>query len=409
MESVLERFLRYVKYDTRSLEYQNQIPSTTGQLVLAKLLVDELKSLGVENATIDTLGFVIGTYPSNCHVPVPSVAFFSHLDTSPEFNGTNVSPQLVKSYDGGDIILNEGWDITLSPKMFPELLDYIGQDIVTTDGTSLLGADAKAGIAEIMTLIAILRKSPEIKHGDIHIVFTPDEELAISGIYHFSNSDFSTDFAYIIDGNGIGELSFENFNASVAKVSFTGKSIHPGQANKKMINAIHVMNDFINLLPSHERPEHTHDYEGFYFLESVKADVEEAVLSLDIRDFRQDGLEDKKKYLYGIAGLLNKKYQFNVVEVQVQDSYKNIGESIGIQHESVQLAMKAMKNIGLKPKVVPHRGGHDGTALYEKGIIAPNLFVGVHNEHGKYEFIPVQSMEKSVSTLLEITSLLAKK
>lgn len=408
MSKVVERFLNYVKYDTKSDEESNTVPTTKGQLELAKVIAEELKAIGLSNVILDDNGYVYATLPANVEKNIPTIGFIAHMDTSPDMSGTNVNLQLVDNYDGKDIILNQEKNIILSPKDFPELQDYIGQTLITTDGTTLLGADDKAGIAEIITAMEYLLAHPEIEHGTIKVGFTPDEEVG-RGANHFDVEGFAADFAYTLDGGPTGELEYENFNAAGAKVFIKGRNVHPGTAKNKMINSILIANEYIGLIPEHQTPADTDGYEGFYHLNNMNGEVEQTVLHYIIRDFDKATFEERKHKMLEIASVLNQKYGENTVTVALKDQYFNMKEKIEPVKHIVDTAFQAMEEVGVKPLVKPIRGGTDGARLSYMGLPTPNIFTGGHNYHGKYEYIPTQSMEKAVEVILKIVELYTKK
>lgn len=401
MSKVLERFLNYVKFDTKSYEESSTVPSTKGQLVLAKELGKELKEIGLTDVSVDENGYVMGTLLSNVNKKVPVIGFAAHMDTSPDMSGTNVKPKFVENYDGGDIKLND--EVVLSPKDFPELKNYIGETLITTDGTTLLGADDKAGIAEIITAVEYLAKHPEISHGTIKVGFTPDEEIG-RGPDHFDVKKFGADLAYTLDGGAVGELEYENFNAAGAKVTIYGRNVHPGSAKNKMVNSMLIANEFIAALPEKETPQNTEGYEGFYHLNSINGDVEKTVLSYIIRDFYKESFESRKQAMVSIGEKLNEKYPGRV-KVEVRDQYYNMKEKIEPVMYVVENAKKAMDMAGVKPVVSPIRGGTDGARFSFMGLPTPNIFAGGLNFHGKYEYVPVSSMEKAVEVILKIAEL----
>ncbi len=401
METVVDRFLRYVRIDTQSDEHSSSVPSTDKQWALARLLVQELETLGLEDVSVDDRCYVMATLPANTDRPAPVLGLIAHMDTSPDFSGTDVSPQIHRNYDGGEIILNEKKQIVLSPADFPELLEYTGQDLITTDGTTLLGADDKAGVAEIMTALAFLQEHPEIPYGTVKVAFTPDEEIG-RGADHFDVNKFGADFAFTVDGGELGELEYENFNAALATVTFTGRNVHPGTAKDKMINSMHVATEFNTLLPPHERPEHTEGYEGFYHLIDMQGTVERTVMRYLVRDHDRQRFEERKKYLRQVASLLREKYGKKSVSLRIKDQYYNMKEKIGPVSYIIDLAREAMEECGVTPKVKPIRGGTDGARLSYMGLPTPNLFTGGHNFHGRYEFIPVPSMEKATEVIVKI-------
>lgn len=403
MSRVVERFLKYVKFDTKSDEESSTVPSTEEQLVLAKELGKELEEIGLSHVSVDENGYVMAVLPSNMDKKVPTVGFIAHMDTSPDMSGTNVNPRFVENYDGEDIKLNE--EVTLSPKDFPELKNYIGETLITTDGTTLLGADDKAGIAEIITAVEYLIEHPEIKHGTIKVGFTPDEEIG-RGADHFDVERFDADVAYTLDGGAVGELEYENFNAAGAKVTIQGRNVHPGSAKNKMVNSVLIAGEFIASLPESETPQNTEGYEGFYHLNSINGDVEKTVLNYIIRDFDSESFENRKNTMKAIGEKLNKKYGHRV-KVEIRDQYRNMKEKIEPVMYVVDNAKKAMELAGVKSKVSPIRGGTDGARLSFMGLPTPNIFAGGLNFHGKYEYVPVSSMEKAVEVVLKIVEVYA--
>lgn len=406
--NLLERFFEYISFDTQSDENTGMTPSTLGQFVFAKHLVEELKQIGLEDAKVDKSGYVMATLPANVSEDCPVVGFIAHLDTSPDFTGKHVKPNVVKNYDGKDITLDREAGIFLKPEEFPELMKYVGQDLITTSGHTLLGADDKAGIVEIITAIEYLIKHPEIKHGKIRIAFTPDEEIG-QGADKFDVEEFGADFAYTIDGGEIGELEFENFNAAVAKVTVFGRNVHPGYARGKMRNSMRIANQFIGMLPRHETPEHTEGYEGFYHLISFNGDVEKTELAFIIRDFKTDRFADRKREMEHLAKKINTEFGSDTVKLEIRDQYYNMREMIEPVMHIVDLAQKAMEDVGVTPIIRPIRGGTDGARLSYMGLPTPNIFAGGHNFHGRFEFIPVQSMQKAVDVIVRISELVAMK
>ncbi|SPF36466.1 peptidase T [Candidatus Desulfosporosinus infrequens] len=400
MENVTERFLRYVKLDTQSSE-EDTVPTTPGQIVFAKILIEELKKMDLKDISLDEYGNVMANLPANTNLDIPALGFLAHLDTSPDLSGKGVNPQIVENYDGGDIILNQEKKIILSPQDFSELQNYIGKRLITTDGTTLLGADDKAGIAEILTAIDYLKNHSEFLHGKICIAFTPNEEVG-RGTDHFDIERFGAVFAYTIDGGPIGELEYENFNAAGAKVSVQGRNIHPGSAKGKMINAILLAQEYINQIPKGETPAETEGYEGFYHLTKIHGEVEEAVLSYIIRDFDLTSFQKRKEIMGQIAGKLNEKFGKDTFVVEIKDQYFNMKEKIEPVKHVVDIASQAMVAVGVAPDIRPIRGGTDGARLSYMGLPTPNIFTGGHNFHGKYEFIPTFAMEKAVEVILKI-------
>lgn len=407
MSNVVKKFLNYVKYDTSSDEESKSIPSTSKQLKLAERLVAELKEMGLSNASVDKNGYVMASLPSNIEKPVPAIGFIAHMDTSPETSGKDVNPQLVHNYDGSDIVLNEKENIVLSPKDFPSLKKHIGETLITTDGTTLLGADDKAGISEIMEAIDYLTKNPQVKHGTVNVAFTPDEEVG-RGADYFDVKKFNSDFAYTMDGGAIGGLEYENFNAASAIVIIKGRNIHPGSAKDKMINSSLIGCEFVSMLPSVETPSNTEGYEGFYHLISFNGDVDKTKLYFIIRDHNMDLFNQRKNNMKKIAEKLNKKYGNGIVNIEIKDQYYNMKEKFKDNMNIIELAKNAMKSLGITPIITPIRGGTDGAQLSYKGLLTPNLFTGGYNYHGKYEYAVVSEMEKAVEVILKIIELNAK-
>lgn len=407
MTHIVDRFLKYVSFDTQSDELTNLTPSTPGQMIFAQYLEKELRELGLEDITLDDNGYLMATLPSNIDREVPTVGFIAHLDTSPDMSGHNVKPRIVKDYDGGDIVLNAEQGIVLTPGQFPELLHYKGQNLIVTDGTTLLGADDKAGVAEIVSAVEYLKEHPEVKHGKVRIAFNPDEEIG-QGAHKFDVDLFGADWGYTMDGGEIGELEFENFNAAVARVTFKGRNVHPGYAKHKMINSMRIANQFVIMLPRWETPEHTEDYEGFYHLVSVNGTVEETVLTYIIRDHDRDRFERRKKELEHLTRKINNEFP-DCASIDIKDQYYNMREKIEPVMHVVEIAEQAMKNADVTPVVVPIRGGTDGAQLSFKGLPCPNIFAGGLNFHGRYEFLPIPSMEKAMRVVVEIARLVAEK
>lgn len=410
--TVVDRFLQYVKFDTQSDELTNLTPSTPGQMVFAQHLEEELRRLGLTEISLDENGYLMATLPANLPAGVsadnvPVVGFIAHLDTSPDMSGRHVSPRIIENYQGGDIILNQAENIVLSPSEFPELLNYLGQSLIVTDGTTLLGADDKAGIAEIITAIDYLKQHPEIHHGKIRIAFNPDEEIG-QGAHKFDVARFGADWAYTMDGGEIGELEYENFNAAVAKVTFKGRNVHPGYAKHKMVNSIRIANQFIIMLPRWETPEHTEGYEGFYHLTSIEGTVESTTLTYIIRDHDRDRFERRKKELEHLARKTNHEYP-DVCSLEIRDQYYNMREKIEPVMYVVEIAEEAMRRADITPRVVPIRGGTDGAQLSFKGLPCPNIFAGGLNFHGRYEFVPVPSMQKASEVIVEIARLVGER
>ncbi|MNF26967.1 Peptidase T [compost metagenome] len=408
MQHIIDRFISYVTIDTESDANSETTPSTAKQWDLANKLVDELKAIGMQDVTIDDKAYIMATLPSNVDHEVPTIGFISHFDTSPDFSGANVKPQIVPNYDGGDIVLNAEKNIVLSPGYFKDLLLYKGQTLITTDGNTLLGADDKAGITEIVTAMEFLINSPEIKHGKIRVGFTPDEEIG-RGAHHFDVEKFGADWAYTMDGSQVGELEYENFNAAGAKITFKGKSVHPGYAKGKMINSMLIANDFINELPKAETPQDTRGYEGFFHVHHLNGSIEETVLELIIRDHNKKKFEKRKELIEKITKKINKKFakQFgeDIAIAEIKDQYYNMKEKVLPVKYIVDIAEKAMKDLGIKPLIKPIRGGTDGSQLSYKGLPCPNIFAGGHNFHGKYEYVPVESMQKAVNVIVKIAQL----
>lgn len=407
-QEIIDRFISYVTIDTQSDPESTSTPSTEKQWDLARKLTEELRALGLEEVDIDENSYVMATLPSNVEHEVPVVGFVAHFDTTPDFSGTNVNPQIIENYDGGDIVLNSEKEIVLSPSYFEDLLQYKGQTIITTDGTTLLGADDKAGITEIMAAVKYLLEHPEVKHGKIRICFTPDEEIG-RGAHKFDVAKFGAEWAYTMDGSQIGELEFENFNAAEAIVTVKGRSVHPGYAKDKMINSIYIAQDFINSLPRLESPEHTEDRQGFFHLSDIKGDVEETRLEYIIRDHDKVHFEARKQMMQDLAQEICTQYESNCVEVAIRDQYFNMREKVEPVMHIVDLAEEAMKEVGIKPIIKPIRGGTDGAQLSFKGLPCPNIFAGGHNFHGKFEYVPVESMQKAVEVIVKIAELTAEK
>jgi len=407
-QTLLNRFLRYVALDTQSDPNSESIPSTNKQLVLANALATELKTFGVTDVSLDANGYVMATIPSNIDRDIPAVGFIAHMDTSPDMPGNDVKPQIIEGYDGGAIMLNTEKNIVLSPVEFPDLLRYKGQTLITTDGTTLLGADDKAGIAEIMTAVEYLMEHPVIKHGKICIAFTPDEEIG-RGVDHFDVNKFGAAFAYTLDGSGPGEMEYENFNAAAATIKIKDNNIHPGYAKNKMLNASLLATEFISMLPVNERPEFTEHYDGFFHLTGLTSTVEEAEISYIIRDHDKAIFERRKKQMQDIVEYLNNKYKKDVFVLELKDQYYNMREMIEPVFHVVEVAMQAMTNVGVSPDVKPIRGGTDGSRLSYMGLPCPNLFAGGHNFHGKHEFVAVETMVKAVDTILNIIAIVSSK
>ena len=405
---ILNRFLSYVAIDTQSDDTSTTFPSTIKQFDMLNLLHEQLKAFGLADVSIDSNGYVMGTLPSNTAKKVPVIGFVSHVDTAPDMSGANIKPRLVENYDGKDILLNAEKKIVLSPVDFPELNDYLGQTLIVTDGTTLLGADDKAGVTEIMAAIEYLVNHPEIEHGTLKVGFTPDEEVG-RGVDFFDVKKFAADFAYTMDGGGIGELEYENFNAAGAKVIIQGRNIHPGYAKNKMKNAILMTMEFNALLPVNERPEFTQDYEGFYHLIKTEGSVENAFIQYIIRDHERPKFELKKQFFKDCIDLMNKRYGEGSFTLEMKDQYYNMREMVEPVYHVVATAQEAMEQLGIIPKVVPIRGGTDGARLSYMGLPCPNIFAGGHNFHGKMEYVPLESMVKATEVILKIVELYTKK
>ncbi|MGM9693369.1 MAG: peptidase T [Alloprevotella sp.] len=399
--TIVERFLKYVSFDTQSAEDAETTPSTEKQWVLARFLKEELEGIGLTEVEIDEHAYVYATLPANTDEAVPTVGFIAHMDTSPDCSGKDVQPRIVKDYDGGDIVLDEAAGIVTSPKKFPELLDHVGEDIIVTDGHTLLGADDKAGIAEIVQAMVYLIAHPEIKHGRIRVGFNPDEEIGL-GAHRFNVEKFGCDFAYTMDGGELGELEFENFNAASAKVEVTGVSVHPGYAKNKMVNAARVATEYVSLMPAAETPERTAEYEGFYHLLSMSGNVEKASLTYIIRDHSRARFEERKEYAAAVGELLNRKYGAGTVKVTLADQYYNMREKVEPVMHIIDTALEAMKDCGIQPRVRAIRGGTDGAQLSFKGLPCPNIFAGGLNFHGPHEFLPIPSLEKASMVVVKI-------
>ena len=407
-QNVKDRFLTYVSFDTQSSEETEVTPSTPGHMVFAKYLKEELESLGLEGITLDEHGYLFATLPANIDKPVPTIGFIAHMDTSPDMSGKDVSPRIVQNYDGSDIVLCAEENVVLSPSQFPELLDHKGEDLIVTNGKTLLGADDKAGIAEIVSAIVYLKEHPEIKHGKIRIGFNPDEEIGL-GAHKFDVEKFGCDWAYTMDGGEVGELEFENFNAASAKITFKGRNVHPGYAKNKMINSIRVANRFCAMLPAHETPEHTEGYEGFYHLISFNGDVEQTTVAYIIRDHDRARFESRKKKIERFVSEINAEYGEGTATLELRDQYYNMREKIEPVMHIIDTAFAAMEAVGVKPNVKPIRGGTDGAQLSFKGLPCPNIFAGGLNFHGRYEFVPIQNMEKAMKVIVKIAELVAIK
>ena len=406
--NLLERFLKYVSIHTTSDENTGLVPSTPQQMEFAKILAEELKDMGMQDVSLDKKGYLMATLPSNIDKDVPTVGFISHLDTSPDMSGKNVKPHIVENYDGNDIILNEKENIVLSPKQFPELTMYRGQSLVVTNGLTLLGADDKAGIAEIMTAMDYFIKNPDVKHGKVRIAFNPDEEIGL-GAHHFDVEKFGCQFAYTMDGGEIGELEYENFNAAGAKVTFYGTNVHPGYAKNKMVNSMKIATKFMATVPANESPEYTDGYEGFYHLTGIGGDVEKTTVSYIIRDHDRKKFEERKAHLQMLVDKINSEFGDNTATLEIKDQYYNMKEKVEPVKYIVDIASEAIRQAGVEPKVKPIRGGTDGAQLSFKGLPCPNIFAGGHNFHGKYEFVPIQSMEKATEVVKNIIKIVANR
>ena len=406
MESVTDKFLRYVSYETTSDENSTTHPSNLQELVLLRQLVEEMKQMGIADASIDEYGYVMGTIPSNLDHEVPALGFIAHVDTSPDASGRDIKPQIIRNYDGSDIPLKGVPGLALRVSEFPELLDYKGQTLITTDGTTLLGADDKAGVAEILTAAEYLLTHPEVKHGTIKIGFTPDEEIGC-GVDFFDVKRFGADYAYTMDGGAVGELEYENFNAAGAKIRIQGCNIHPGSAKGKMVNAMLVGMELAGMLPVEQRPQFTEGYEGFFHLTGFNGTVEEATMSYIIRDHDMARFEQKKELLREVVTFINKKYG-DIVTLELRDQYYNMREQVEPHYQIIERAVRAMEMAGVKPKIQPIRGGTDGARLSFMGLPCPNLFAGGHNFHGKLEFVPVESMEKAVEVIKNLIFLFSE-
>ena len=403
-DHILNRFISYITIDTESDPNSSTTPSTEKQWDLANKLFEELKAIGMSDVTIDDNAYIMATLPSNVDHDVPTIGFISHFDTSPDYSGANVNPQIIENYDGLDIVLNEAENIILSPDYFDDLLLYKGQTLVTTDGTTLLGADDKAGICEIVSAMEYLIQHPEIKHGTIKVGFTPDEEIG-RGAHQFDVEKFGADWAYTMDGSQIGELEYENFNAAGAKLKFNGKIVHPGYAKGKMVNSMYYATEFINELPTLETPEHTDGYQGFFHLYAMNGNVEETNLQYIIRDHDLDKFEARKNLSQKIADAMNEKYGKTVVEIEIKDQYFNMKEKVEPVMHIVDIAEDAMKALNIKPLIKPIRGGTDGSQLSYKGLPCPNIFAGGHNFHGRYEYVPVESILSATKVICKIAEL----
>lgn len=407
-KKILDRFLTYVKIDTESDPNSQTTPSTEKQWTLAKLLAKELETIGLKDVSIDKNAYVMGTLPSNVDHDVPAIGFISHFDTSPDYTAANVSPQIIENYDGKDIILNKEKDIILSPDYFEDLLQYKGQTLITTDGTTLLGADDKAGVCEIVSAMEYLVQHPEIKHGPIKVGFTPDEEIG-RGAHKFDVKKFGAEWAYTMDGSQIGELEYENFNAASAEITVHGKIVHPGYAKGKMVNSMYYAQKFIERLPEKETPEHTEGYEGFYHLHHIEGKVEKTVLKYIIRDHDMNLFEARKTTMKQLVEALNRKYDNVTFDAEIKDQYFNMKEKVIPVMHCVDIAEEAMTSLGIVPLIKPIRGGTDGSQLSYKGLPCPNIFAGGHNFHGRYEYVPLESILSATKVICTIAELTQKK
>jgi len=405
--NITERFLKYVKFPTASDENSKTVPSTDDQRVFAGYLAEELKSVGLTEVEIDDNGYIMATLPANTDKQIPTIGFIAHVDTSPDMSGKNIKARIVENYNGKDILLNEQKNIVLETAKYPEILQYKGQNIIVTDGTTLLGADNKAGIAAIVSAMEYLRTHPEIEHGKIRIGFTPDEEIG-RGADHFDVKKFGAEWAYTVDGGEIGELEFENFNAASAKITFKGLNVHPGYAKNKMLNSMLVAQKFVGMLPQHETPEQTEAYEGFYHLVGMSGTVEESSLTYIIRDHDRDIFESRKKEMQDLVDKINAEFGAGTAEIELKDQYYNMREKVEPVFHIVELAKKSMEEVGITPKIKPIRGGTDGSRLSFEGLPCPNIFAGGHNFHGRFEYLPIPSMEKAMQVIVKISENIAK-
>lgn len=406
--NIVDRFLKYVSFDTQSSEETGTTPSTAKQMRFAEYLKEELETLGMKDVSLDVNGYLYATLPANTDKPLPTVGFIAHMDTSPDCSGTNVSPRIVSAYDGTDIPLCAEEGVILSPTRFPELLDHIGEDLIVTDGKTLLGADDKAGIAEIVSAMEWLMQHPEIKHGTIRIAFNPDEEIGL-GAHKFDVEKFGCEFAYTMDGSEVGELEFENFNAAGAKVVISGRNVHPGYAKGKMINSMLVAHTFISMLPADETPATTEGYEGFFHLVGIQGEVEQTTLSYIIRDHDRQRFEERKRQMADAVSRINAQYDRSIVTLDMKDQYYNMREKIEPVMYVIDIAKQAIEQVGVTPIVRAIRGGTDGAQLSFKGLPCPNIFAGGLNFHGRYEFLPIQSMEKAMQVVIKIAELVAER
>lgn len=407
-EKLKQRLITYAKIDTQSDENSPTTPSTEKQWDLLRFLERELREIGMEDVELDENGYLFATLPANTNKDVPTIGFLAHVDTATDFTGSNVKPQVVENYDGGDIVLNEELNIVLSPEQFPSLKNYVGDTLITTDGTTLLGADDKAGIAEIMTAMEYLLQHPEIEHGKIRVGFTPDEEIG-RGPHKFDVERFNADYAYTIDGGPLGELNYETFNGASAKITIQGNNIHPGTAKGQMVNSLKIAMELHNMLPEKEAPEYTEGYEGFYHLLSIQGDVEKTSMYYIIRDHDRETFENRKNTMRQIVKNLQEKYGEETIHLELEDQYYNMKEKIEPVWEVVENAKEAMRRLGIEPKITPVRGGTDGSQLSYMGLPTPNIFAGGENMHGKYEYVSVETMEKATKTIIEIAKIFAEK
>jgi tripeptide aminopeptidase len=407
MKNIVDRFLRYVKIDTQSDPNNPDFPSTLKQWDLAKLLVEELESMGLSDISLDENCYIMATLPSNVEHEVPTIGFIAHMDTSPDFTGTDVNPRIIEKYDGKPILLNKDQNIVLDPDYFDDIQQYVGQDIIVTDGTTLLGADDKAGITEIMDAVQYLIAHPEIKHGPIRIGFTPDEEVG-KGAHKFDVEKFGAKWAYTMDGSEVGELEYENFNAASAHIEITGKMVHPGYALGKMINSISIANEFIQAMPKGEVPESTTGYEGFFHLHTFQGSVEKTTMDFIIRDHDKTLFENRKTFVKNLAKEIESNFPGSIIDVEIKDQYFNMKEKVEPMMHIVDIAEQAMKDLGIKPKIKAIRGGTDGSQLSFMGLPCPNIFAGGHNFHGRFEYIPVSSLELASKVIVRIAELTAK-
>ena len=402
--NLTDRFLKYVSFHTTSSETSGKTPSTPGQMEFAKYLAEELNVLGLEDVTLDSNGYVMATLPANSETPMPTIGFIAHMDTSPDASGENVKPRIVKNYDGNDILLNQAENIVMEVAKYPELSNYKGQDLIVTDGTTLLGADDKAGLAEIVSAVEYLLNHPEIKHGKIRLGFTPDEEIG-EGADHFDVKQFGADWAYTMDGGEVGELEYENFNAASAVIKFEGVNVHPGYAKHKMLNSMRVAQQYAQMLPRHETPEHTEEYEGFFHLTQMQGTVEHSELKYIIRDHDRQRFESRKTEMQHLVNKINAEYGAGVASIELRDQYYNMREKIEPVMHVIDLALTAMLKAGVTPAVKPIRGGTDGARLSFEGLPCPNIFAGGVNFHSRFEYVPIQSMEKAMQVIINIVKM----